>query len=146
MNDLSGSPSLIITCTFLVFIALFTGSGVASYAQTNEDSVKIQFSAWGSFRGHIAYFDKDLKIQENASRMGLELSVFHKEIRFFGGAELAINLFRSPQIFNADANTNSGFLSLEDIQNQQVFVPAWDTWVRNLVNLVWSRCSIFGRG
>ncbi len=122
MTEVANRQSMVFR--FVLTLAfIFSSAGLTVIAQSAEnDSTMIEFSTWGSFRGHFAYYNEELEIQENASRMGLELSVFHKNIRFFGGAELAINLFRSPQIFNTDANTNSGFITLEDIQNQQVFV------------------------
>ena len=87
----------------------------------NIDSAKIRISPYGSFRGHIAVLNDQAEIQENASRIGFELSVQKGQIRYFTGVELAINLFRSAQLLNADANTNSGFIRLDESQNLQVF-------------------------
>jgi len=87
----------------------------------NTDSVKIQIVPYGSFRGHFALLNEQLEIQENGSRVGIELSVHQGKIRYFTGVELGINLFRSAQFLNADANTNSGFIRFGESQNLQVF-------------------------
>ncbi|MDM9630093.1 porin [Robiginitalea aurantiaca] len=86
-----------------------------------SDSTRIQIAPYGSFRGHIAVLREQAEIQENASRIGFEFSVYKSNIRYFTGVELAINLFRSAQLFNADANTNSGFIKFDETQNLQVF-------------------------
>ena len=87
----------------------------------NTNAVKIQIAPYGSLRGHIAVLNDQAEIQDNASRIGFELSVYKGKIRYFTGVELGINLFRSVQFLNADANTNSGFIRLDESQNLQVF-------------------------
>ncbi len=86
-----------------------------------QDSVTLSITPYGSFRGHLAVVRDEIEIQENASRIGFELSVRGQRFRYFAGAELAINLFRSPKSLNPDGNTNSGFLRLDFTQNAQVF-------------------------
>lgn len=90
---------------------------VASMTSFAQDSLKIELNPYASFRGHFAHYNEEIEIQENASRIGVELSVSNRNIRFFVGAEFGVNLFRSPQIFNTDGNTSSGFTQVipEDI-------------------------------
>lgn len=89
--------------------------------EPSRDSVRLEITPYGSFRGHLAVVNDAIEIQENASRIGFEVSVYGSKFRYFAGAELAINLFRSPSSLNPDGNTNSGFLRLDRAQSAQVF-------------------------
>jgi len=114
--------SLIRTLRFLIF---FTPILVVAQNEVekpeNSNAVKIEIAPYGSLRGHIAVLNDQVEIQDNASRIGFELSVYKGKIRYFTGVELGINLFRSTQFLNADANTNSGFIRFDESQNLQVF-------------------------
>lgn len=108
---------------FILFFC-FTLCCVHSVVHAQEstpDSVSLAITPYGSFRGHLAVVQDEIEIQENASRIGFEISVRGQGFRYFAGAELAINLFRSPKSLNPDGNTNSGFLRLDQAQNVQVF-------------------------
>ena len=113
-------PARIGLLTLLV-VPLVGFSQNQSAEPTRTESTTIQISPYGSFRGHLAILNDQAEIQENASRIGFELSVIKGKIRYFTGVELGINLFRSAQFLNADANTNSGFIQLGESQNLQVF-------------------------
>lgn len=106
---------------FLIIIVSSSGHAVLYAQETRRDSIKLAITPYGSFRGHIAAIQDEVEIQENASRIGFEVSVHGQKFRYFAGVELAINLFRSPNSLNADGNTNSGFLRLDQVQNAQVF-------------------------
>ncbi|MDX1333781.1 MAG: porin [Robiginitalea sp.] len=109
-------------CFLLAFAIPFAGSAQTGSAEAKStDRAIIQIAPYGSFRGHLAVLNDQIEIQENASRIGFELSVIKGTIRYFTGVELGINLFRSAQFLNADANTNSGFIRLGESQNLQVF-------------------------
>ncbi|MEJ2583709.1 MAG: porin [Robiginitalea sp.] len=105
----------------ILFVPLLGFSQNSDRETPNTDPLKIQFAPYGSFRGHFAVLDGQAEIQENASRIGFELSGTKRKIRYFVGVELGINLFRSAQLLNADANTNSGFIRFGQTQNLQVF-------------------------
>lgn len=106
----------------LFFVVVFLGlPGILQSQESSGDSVKLAITPYGSFRGHMAVFDEEIEIQENASRIGFEISVYGAKFRYFAGAELAINLFRSPNSLNVDGNTSGGFLRLDQTQNAQVF-------------------------
>lgn len=104
----------------LILPFLFLLLAQIAFAQ-NSDSLKIELSPYSSFRGHFEVYNEEVEIQENASRLGFEISVYKNDHRFFAGVELGINLFRSNQRFNTDANTNSGFLAIDNTQQTQVF-------------------------
>ncbi len=87
----------------------------------NTDSLKVEFEPYTSLRGHFGVFNEEIEVQENASRMGFEVSIYKNEIRYFAAVELGISLFKSNQQFNTDANTNSGFLAIDSSQENQVF-------------------------
>ncbi|KYP14596.1 porin [Flavihumibacter sp. CACIAM 22H1] len=107
---------------FLAFLVYLPG--IRSYSQTLEkkpDSIPVQLHVYGSFRGHFALYNKELEIQENASRIGFEISTTHHKIRYFTGVELQVNMFRSEVSFNLNANTTGGYLVADRVQNRQVF-------------------------
>jgi len=112
--DIFSLPAVLIMRALLPLITILLLSVAEGFGQ--QDSTKIGFTPYASFRGHFAVYDGEMEIQENASRIGFELSVYRDKVRYFAGTELGINLFRSPQLFNADANTNSGFITIDDDQ------------------------------
>lgn len=85
------------------------------------DSLQLSFKPYGSFRGHFAFYNDEVEMQENGSRVGFEFGVKSRNIRFFAGSELQLNMFKSDANFNADANTSGGFLIAESQQARQVF-------------------------
>ena len=85
------------------------------------DSTRLGIRPYGSFRGHLAVFENEAEIQENASRIGFEIYSHYKGIRYFAGLELAVNLFRARQTLNADASTGSGFIQFDEADPIQVF-------------------------
>lgn len=93
------------------------------FAQTNaakKDSTDVQVNLYGSFRGHFAAYDKEIEIQENASRMGFEIIAKRKSIRYFAGLEMQVNMFRSATSFNLSASTTGGYLEADRNQNRQL--------------------------
>ena len=85
------------------------------------DSLELRMEPYGSFRGHFAFFNGEVEFQENASRIGLRIGVKKREVFFFTGIELGINLFKSNSQFNADGNTDGGFIVATSEQASQVF-------------------------
>ncbi|HEY6977971.1 MAG TPA: porin, partial [Chitinophagaceae bacterium] len=109
---------------FFIITAFAIFSSIAVMAQEGEvspDSLRLSFKPYGSFRGHFAFYNKDVEFQENGSRIGFEFSVKRKNTRFFVASELQINMFKGNSTFSADANLSGGFLVAEKTQQQQVF-------------------------
>jgi predicted porin len=93
-------------------------------AQTDEvpsDSLQLSFKPYGSFRGHFAVYNEEIEFQENGSRIGFEFGIKRKNIRYFAGSELQLNMFKGDISFNANNNTSGGFLEAEKSQERQVF-------------------------
>jgi len=108
---------------FLVAVLCTLGT-TTLFSQTDEvpaDSIQLSFKPYGSFRGHFAFYNEEVEMQENGSRIGFELGVKSGKTRFYAGSELQLNMFKGGVSFNADANTSGGFLVAEAPQDQQVF-------------------------
>ena len=92
------------------------------YAQTssNADSVLLVFRPYTSIRGQFAFYNAELEVQENGSRIGFEISSRYKKLRLFAGIELQVNLFRSESSFNLSNNTADGYIVADRVQARQV--------------------------
>jgi hypothetical protein len=76
---------------------------------------------YGRLRGHVAWFNDELEVQDDASFLGLNFSTRGK-VKFFATTEWAVSLVKGGQVFNAGATTSGGgFPTLEDPQAGQVF-------------------------
>lgn len=109
---------------YFVVAMLFTLGTTTLFSQTDEipqDSIQLTFKPYGSFRGHFAFYNDEVEMQENGSRVGFEFGVKSRKVRYFAGSELQLNMFKSDASFNADANTSGGFLIAEKQQERQVF-------------------------
>ena len=78
------------------------------------------FEPYGRLLAHVAAFNDQLQVQDNASWLGLKFST-RGPIKFFAATEWGVNLVRGDRQFNAGATTSSGFLTLDATQNDQVF-------------------------
>jgi predicted porin len=79
------------------------------------------FEPYGRLRGHVAWFDDDVEVQDNSSFLGLRFST-RGAVRFFAETEWRVTLVRGGQQFNADASTGGGtFPNRDDPQKDQVF-------------------------
>lgn len=90
-------------------------------AQETKDSLEMLFKPYASLRGHLAAYDNKLELQENASRIGLEVNVKNRDFGFIAGGEIQLNMFKGGTSFNVDGNLSGGFFSVESAQKQQVF-------------------------
>lgn len=90
-------------------------------AQDTKDSVEISVRPYASLRGHVAVYDNKMELQENASRIGMELNIKKGNFGFIAGGEVQLNMFKGGTSFNVDGNLSGGFLTLESAQTQQVF-------------------------
>ncbi len=105
----------------LIFWAFFIFYPITAYTQSLTDSVEISVRPYAGLRGHLAVYDRELEVQENASRTGVELSIKKNKVAFIAGAELQVNMFKGGQSFNTDGNLSGGFLIVQSEQKQQVF-------------------------
>ncbi len=78
-----------------------------------------QFEPYGRLLLHVAVYNDELQVQDNASWLGLKFST-RGPVKFFAATEWAVNLVRGPQ-FAQGATTSSGFLTLDLAQADQVF-------------------------
>ncbi|WP_228412729.1 porin [Chryseobacterium sp. G0162] len=107
-------------CLSIGYLLLFIGVGNMQ-AQETKDSLEILFKPYASLRGHLAAYDNKLELQENASRIGLEVNVKNRDFGFIAGGEIQLNMFKGGTSFNVDGNLSGGFFSVESAQKQQVF-------------------------
>lgn len=113
---------MLIKILYITLIGLlFCGHINAQEHSEPTDSLQLVIKPYGSFRGHMAGFQKELEFQENGSRIGLTIDIKVKHVTFFMGSELQLKMFKGNLDFNADANLSSGFLIAETSQSQQVF-------------------------
>jgi hypothetical protein len=79
------------------------------------------FEPYGRLRGHVAFFNDEIEVQDDASFLGLNFST-RGGIKFFATTEWGVSLVRGGQVFNAGATTSGGgFPTLENPQAGQVF-------------------------
>lgn len=72
----------------ICFLLLPASQLIAQSIDESKDSTELQVKLYGSFRGHFAAYNKEVEIQENASRLGFEISAMRKGIRYFAGLEM----------------------------------------------------------
>lgn len=105
--------------TFSLFIWLCMTFN--TFGQNTNDSLTLAIKPYGSFRGHFAVYNSELELQQNASRVGFEISVSKRNIRYFAGSELALNMFKADVVFNVDASVQGGYVDIESEQVNQIF-------------------------
>jgi predicted porin len=111
-----------VNILFLIAIGIFSlTKATAQDKSVSPDSIQMNFKPYGSFRGHYAFYNKEVEFQENGSRIGFEYSVKRKNVRYIVHSELKLNMFKSDATFNADASVSGGFLVPEKNQERQVF-------------------------
>lgn len=111
---MQGISNLVVCLT--LFLCLSSANG-----QETVDSVEIAVRPYVGLRGHAAVFARQMELQENASRIGTELSIKKGKTAFVAGVEIQVNMFRGISSFNADGNLSGGFLNIQAAQTQQVF-------------------------
>ncbi len=102
------------------YLLLFIGTGTMR-AQDKKDSLEFLIKPYASLRGHLAVYDQKMELQENASRIGVELNIKKGGLGFIAGGEIQLNMFKGGTSFNVDGNLSGGFLTVESAQKQQVF-------------------------
>jgi len=79
-----------------------------------------KFEPYGRFQGHVAAFDDQAEIQDNVSWLGLKFETAGK-FKLFARFELGTNLIGNVDQFRAGARTDSGLLTLEELEDPDVF-------------------------
>lgn len=105
----------------MLFSLLFMVKELPVYGQNVKDSVEISLRPYASLRGHMAVYDHKMELQENASRIGMELNIKKGTLGFIAGGEVQLNMFRGRTSFNVDGSLSSGFVTMESSQSRQVF-------------------------
>ena len=95
-------------------------TGAAGAEDRSLDAFFGNFEPYGRLLAHVAAFNDQLQVQDNASWLGLKFST-RGPIKFFAATEWGVNLVRGDRQFNAGATTSSGFITLDATQNDQVF-------------------------
>ncbi|WP_326981447.1 porin [Chryseobacterium sp. MYb264] len=110
--------SLYFLASYVLFFSFFT---ISVCGQQVNDSLEVLLKPYGSLRGNMAFFDDKMELQENASRIGVELKIKKGELSFIAGGEVQLNMFRGSTSFNVDGNLSRGFVTVESTQDRQVF-------------------------
>jgi predicted porin len=80
-----------------------------------------QLEPYGRLRGHVAFFNDAIEVQDDASFLGLNFST-RGPIKFFATTEWGVSLVHGGQVFNAGGTTSGGgFPTLDNPQQGQVF-------------------------
>ena len=103
-------------------VAALSVLAAAAPARADPDKLLESFEVYGSLRGHVASFDGETEIQDNASRLGVRFSrEFGPRIGVLAGAEWSLNLFDSDFSFNLDSSTDTGFSSVDRTEAGDTF-------------------------
>lgn len=82
--------------------------GVVPSADSAAGGFVGRAEAYGRFLGHVAFYDEEAEIQDNASWIGFRFSAGDSP-RFFVHTEWAVNLLQNDRLFNPGAATNTEF-------------------------------------
>ena len=78
------------------------------------------FEPFGSLRTHVATFNDDLEVQDNATRVGINFATYGK-VKLIAGAEWGVNLVQSETQFNLSA-VGSGDFGVATTETSPVFL------------------------
>ncbi len=73
------------------------------------------FEPYGQLRAHLAAFNDDAEVQDNASRIGINFATRGK-IKIFAGTEWGVNLVQSDNQFNLGGSSTAGFGALDTVR------------------------------
>jgi predicted porin len=94
---------------FMAVLAIFS----PSKAQ-DEDFIDF-FKPYGSFRAHLAYYNRGLEVQNNSSRVGFMLiTEMRRSWSFTARGEWGINLVKNDKSFNVDEDQDTGWATLKE--------------------------------
>jgi predicted porin len=100
--------------------AQFTMGRTEGASSEQGDGFLRKFEPYGRFQGHVAVFDDEAEIQDNVSWLGLKFETGNR-FKLFARFELGTNLIGNVDRFRAGARTDSGMLTLEQLENPDVF-------------------------
>lgn len=103
----------------LFFFLLILTQPFQILAQSENDSISIQFNPYASFRGNLAVYDKEMDLQDNATRIGAKARLKKGKISFLAATELRLNLFQGGPSFNIDDSPSGEFLNVQTSTNGQ---------------------------
>lgn len=95
-------------------------AGAAATQDRDLDAYFGNFEPYGRLLAHVAAYDDQLEVQDNASWVGLKFST-RGPVKFFAATEWGVNLVRGGTQFNPGASTDSGFFTIDAAQRDQVF-------------------------
>ena len=72
------------------------------------------FEPYGRVLAHVAAYDDQMEVQDNASWVGLRFAT-RGPITFFAATEWGVNLVRGGTQFSAGATTDSGFFTIDAV-------------------------------
>ncbi|MCH5375877.1 MAG: DUF3011 domain-containing protein, partial [Planctomycetes bacterium] len=90
------------------FSAAATAETAAHSADVDGSSFDGEIEVYSRLRGHVAFYNSEAEIQDNASWIGLRANA-GKKIRAFAATEWAVNIIQNDQLFNPGAATNTEF-------------------------------------
>lgn len=85
-----------------------------------SDGFLRKFEPYGRFQGHVAVFDDEAEIQDNVSWLGLKFETGDR-FKIYAQIELGTNLIGTVDRYRAGARTDSGLLTLEQLENPDIF-------------------------
>lgn len=104
-----------LLCTCVLVGLLAPNKTVAQ----EKDSVSIEVTPYASFRGNLAVYDKEMDLQDNVTRVGLNGRIKKGKVSFLAATELHLNLFQGVSTFNIDGSPNSNFLDVQTLSDPQ---------------------------
>jgi len=119
-----------LRCTLLIAVlaimstpawAQEDGAEEATSDDSKMETVLRKFEPYGRFLAHLAMFDDEAEIQDNASWLGLKFRTGDEYLAFFAHAEFGVNLIGQTSSFKAGVTTENGFLTLENLEEPDVF-------------------------
>jgi hypothetical protein len=94
--------------------------GVGKQQASGPASFVGLFEPYGSLRTHVATFNDDLEVQDNATRVGINFATYGK-VKVIAGAEWGVNLVQSETQFNLSA-AGSGDFGVATTETTPVFL------------------------
>jgi predicted porin len=94
--------------------------GVGKQEASGASKIVGMFSPYGSLRTHVAAFNDDLEVQDNATRVGINFATMGK-IKVIAGTEWGVNLVQSETQFNL-SGVGPGDLGVVSTQTNPVFL------------------------
>jgi predicted porin len=104
------------TLIYAIISILLTASGaIEPLSAQDDDNFLDFFNPYGSLRAHLAYYGKNLEVQNNSSRLGLIMATSQRKgWSFVARGEWGINLVKNDRAINLDNNNDTGWATLKE--------------------------------